>query len=50
MDYYQDCKAKNYLYIYIDDIVIYAALLEEHERKYNLLIERLQSWFKIAAR
>jgi len=26
----------------MDDIVIYAALLKEHERKYNLLIERLR--------
>jgi len=25
----------------MDDIVIYATSLEEHERKYNLLIERL---------
>jgi len=28
------------LFVYMDDIVIYATLLEEHERKYNLLIER----------
>ena len=30
------------LFVYMDDIVIYAALLKEHERKYNLLIERLR--------
>ena len=29
------------LFVYIDDIVIYTASLEEHERKYNLLIEQL---------
>jgi len=29
------------LFVYMDDIV-YAASLEEHERKYNLLIERLR--------
>ena len=29
------------LFVYMDDIVIYAASLEEHERKYNLLIEQL---------
>ena len=30
------------LFVYMDDVVIYAALLEEHKRKYNLLIERLR--------
>jgi len=30
------------LFIYTDNIVIYATLLEEHERKYNLVIERLR--------
>ncbi|XP_018374503.1 PREDICTED: uncharacterized protein LOC108768539, partial [Trachymyrmex cornetzi] len=30
------------LFVYMDDIVIYAASLDEHERKYNLLIERLR--------
>jgi len=30
------------LFVYMDDIVIYATSLEEHTRKYNLLIERLQ--------
>jgi len=30
------------LFMYMDDIVIYAASLEEHERKYNLLMERLR--------
>ena len=30
------------LFVYMDDIVIYATSLEEHERKYNLLIERLR--------
>jgi len=29
------------LFVYMNDIVIYAASLEEHERKYNLLIEQL---------
>jgi len=27
------------LFVYMDDIVIYATSLEEHERKYNLLME-----------
>jgi len=30
------------LFVYMDDIVIYAISLEKHERKYNLLIERLR--------
>jgi len=30
------------LLVYMDDIVIYATSLEEHARKYNLLIERLR--------
>ncbi|KAL6421530.1 hypothetical protein ACFW04_014289 [Cataglyphis niger] len=30
------------LFVYMDDIVIYATSLEEHERKYNVLIERLR--------
>ncbi|KAM0730323.1 Retrovirus-related Pol polyprotein from transposon 17.6 [Formica fusca] len=30
------------LFVYMDDIVIYATSLEEHERKYNALIERLR--------
>lgn len=30
------------LFVYMDDIVIYEASLEEHERKYNLLIDRLR--------
>jgi len=30
------------LFVYMDDIVIYASSLEEHERKYNALIERLR--------
>lgn len=30
------------LFVYMDDIVIYAKSLEEHERKYNALIERLR--------
>ena len=30
------------LFVYMDDIVIYAASLEEHERKYKLLIDRLR--------
>jgi len=30
------------LFVYMDDIVIYATLLEEHEKKYNLLIGRLR--------
>ena len=30
------------LFVYMDDIVIYAASLKEHERKYNLLIEQLR--------
>jgi len=30
------------LFVYMDDIVIYATSLEEHARKYNLLIERLR--------
>ena len=30
------------LFVYIDDTVIYATSEEEHERKYNLLIERLR--------
>lgn len=30
------------LFVYMDDIVIYASTLEEHERKFNLLIERLR--------
>ena len=30
------------LFVYMDDIVIYAKSLEEHERKYNALIQRLQ--------
>ncbi|XP_011871373.1 PREDICTED: uncharacterized protein LOC105563955, partial [Vollenhovia emeryi] len=30
------------LFVYMDDIVIYASSLEEHERKYNLLIDRLR--------
>ena len=29
------------LFVYMDDIVIYATSLEEHARKYNLLIGRL---------
>jgi len=29
------------LFVYMDDIVIYVASLEEHKRKYNLLIDRL---------
>jgi len=28
------------LFVYMDDVVIYATSLEEHARKYNLLIER----------
>jgi len=30
------------LFVYTNDIVIYATSLEEHARKYNLLIERLR--------
>jgi len=30
------------LFVYMDDIVIYATSLEEHTRKYNLLIERFR--------
>jgi len=30
------------LFVYMDDIVIYATSLEKHEEKYNLLIERLR--------
>ena len=30
------------LFVYMDDIIIYAASLEEHEMKYKLLIERLR--------
>ncbi|KAL6418934.1 hypothetical protein ACFW04_011685 [Cataglyphis niger] len=30
------------LFVYMDDIVIYATSLEEHARKYNALIERLR--------
>ncbi|XP_029675230.1 uncharacterized protein LOC115242829 [Formica exsecta] len=30
------------LFVYMDDIVIYATSLEEHERKYNALMERLR--------
>lgn len=30
------------LFVYMDDIVIYASSLEEHERKYNTLIQRLR--------
>ncbi|KAL0128587.1 hypothetical protein PUN28_003742 [Cardiocondyla obscurior] len=30
------------LFVYMDDIVIYAKTLEEHERKYHLLIQRLR--------
>jgi len=30
------------LFVYMDDIVIYVSSLEEHERKYNLLMERLR--------
>jgi len=33
--------ARRRIILYMDDIVIYAASLEEHERKYKLLIERL---------
>jgi len=31
------------VFVYMDDIVIYATSLEEHERKYNLLMERLRN-------
>jgi len=30
------------LFVYMDNIVIYATSLEKHTRKYNLLIERLR--------
>lgn len=30
------------LFVYMDDIVVYASSLEEHERKYNTLIQRLR--------
>jgi len=30
------------LFVYMDDIVIYTSSLEKHERKFNLLIERLR--------
>ena len=30
------------LFVYMDDIVIYASSLQEHERKYNLLMDRLR--------
>jgi len=33
---------KEELFVYMDNIVIYVASLEEHERKYNLLIEWLR--------
>jgi len=31
------------VFVYIDDIVIYAISLEEHERRYKLLMERLHN-------
>lgn len=30
------------LFVYMDDIIIYASSLEEYERKYNTLIQRLR--------
>lgn len=30
------------LFVYMDDIVIYASSLQEHERKYNVLVERFR--------
>jgi len=41
MDSRPGLQARNYLFTWMI-IVIYAASLEEHERKYNLLIERLR--------
>ena len=31
------------LFVYLDDIVIFADTLEEHEKKFNILIQRLKA-------